>query len=205
MSDTEISSQNIRIDEEAILLRAKAGNLEAMDVLIIRYQDRIYNTILKICSNPEDASELTQDTFVKAIEQLHNFEFRSSFYTWIFRIAVNLTLNFCKRRFRIRFEPIEGSRSDDAGDCRGKLREYLTGGQQADPSKLVCDSEIHNILLRAIANLDDDQRTAIVLRDIEGMRYDRIADVLGVELGTVKSRISRARENLRQQLDILTR
>ena len=78
-----------------------------MERLIIKYQDRIYNVILKMCQNEDDAAELTQDTFVKVIEKIGSFQGRSGFYTWVFRIAVNLTLNFCSRRVRLGFESLE--------------------------------------------------------------------------------------------------
>jgi len=170
-----------------------------MERLIVKYQNRIYNVILKMCGNIDDAAELSQDAFVKAIENIYTFEGRSSFYTWLFRIAVNLTLNFCKRNVKL------GITSIEAGDCneqtRTSLKQILTNYDAPDPAVVTENREICDLIIKAIMNLDDDQRVVVVLRDIEGMNYSQIAGVLDTELGTVKSRLSRARRNLRESLE----
>ncbi len=98
---------NITIDDRALVAQCRGGYTEAMERLIIKYQDRIFNVIRKICTNYDDAAELTQDTFVKAIENLDKFQNRSTFYTWLFRIAVNLTINHCRKNIRLGFESID--------------------------------------------------------------------------------------------------
>ncbi len=108
-------SGNISIDEAALVSRAMAGNMPAVEKLIIKYQDRIYNTILKICGNEADAAELAQDCFVKAIQALKDFRAQSSFYTWLFRIAVNNTLNFCKKNTRLNFESLSSEVDRETG------------------------------------------------------------------------------------------
>lgn len=192
---------NINIDDRALTQRCQRGDSEAMERIIVKYQNRIYNVILKMCGNVDDAAELSQDTFVKAIENIHSFEGRSSFYTWLFRIAVNLTLNFCKRNVKL------GIRSLEADECsehaRASLKEVLINNDSPNPARVAENRELCDLIVKAIMNLDDNQRAVVVLRDIEGMNYSQIAGVLEIELGTVKSRLSRARNNLREILEVV--
>ena len=191
----------INIDEAVLIEQCRRGDSAAMEHLILKYQNRIYNVILKMCANVDDAAELTQETFVKIIETIDKFESRSSFYTWAFRIAVNLTLNYCKRNVQLGFRSLESS--DDEHDRQGKiaLKEFLADESSPDPAAVVVNKELAEIAVKALMKLDDWQRAVIVLRDIEGMNYAQIADVLGIEHGTVKSRLSRARSALREILE----
>lgn len=193
--------QNRTLEEEVLIKRSQRGDLEAAGLLIVRYQDRLYNTILKICSNPEDAAELTQETFVKVLEKITDFRGKSSFYTWLFRIGVNLTLNFCKRRGRLVMQSLDGSGGDVSERATARLSGYLLCREKADPVGLAQDKEACEIVLRALGRLDEEQRVVLVLRDIEGLSYQEIAEILDIELGTVKSRISRARAELRDMLE----
>jgi RNA polymerase sigma-70 factor (ECF subfamily) len=191
----------INIDDAVLVDMCRRGDSKAMERLILKYQNRIYNTILKICANTEDAAELTQDTFVKVIENIDKFEGRSGFYTWAFRIAVNLTLNYCKRNVRLDFRSLENSDDEHDGQGRTALKEFLTDESSPDPAAVVINKELAEIAVKALMKLDDWQRAVIVLRDIEGMNYAQIADVLGIEHGTVKSRLSRARNAFREILE----
>ena len=193
--------QNVSIDEAAILARARSGDTEAMEQLILKYQGRIYNTILKICANKDDAAELTQDTFVKAIEKIDNFKGKSSFYTWIFRIAVNHTLNYCKRKFKLGFDSLDRPQGSESQQGAMALKEFLADSSSPDPVALTQNKEIYELVSGAIVKLDGNQRAVVVLCDIEGMSYAQIAEVLEVGLGTVKSRLSRGRKNLKEILD----
>jgi RNA polymerase sigma-70 factor (ECF subfamily) len=198
---TEVA--NINVDDAVLVQRCQLGDSAAMERLILKYQNRIYNVILKICANTDDAAELTQDTFVKIIESIDEFEGRSSFYTWAFRIAVNLTLNYCRRSGRL------GLRSLDAGDnergeqAKQALKEFVTDNSLPEPAAVAQNKELCELIVEAIMKLDEPQRAVVVLRDIEGMNYAQIANVLDIELGTVKSRLSRARNNLRQILEVV--
>jgi len=196
-----LDAAKINIDDNVLVGRCRRGDSAAMEALILRYQNRIYNVILKICANAEDAAELTQETFVKVIENIDRFQGRSSFYTWAFRIAVNLTLNHCKKNARGAIRSIE-ARSEDGWDgSRQALRDLLSDDAMPDPAAIAQNKELCRIALNALKKLDDAQRTIIVLRDIEGMNYAQIAGVLNIELGTVRSRLSRARSNLRDILE----
>jgi RNA polymerase sigma-70 factor, ECF subfamily len=191
---------NINIDDTVLVERCRVGDTEAMERLIIKYQDRIFNVILKICQNEDDAAELAQDTFVKVIEKIGEFQGRSGFYTWVFRIAVNLTLNFCNRQMRVGFESFDA----DGGEyqqAKNQLKQYLADEGSPDPAAMAEQKELCRLIERALGRLDDAQRAVIILRDVEGMSYEQIASVLNLELGTVKSRISRARSSLREILE----
>jgi len=192
---------NINIDEAVLIEQCRRGDFTAMERLIIKYQNRIYNVILKMCPNPDDAEELTQETFVKILEGIENFNGRSSFYTWAFRIAVNLTINHRKRGQKLVTRSIDAEDSEYNEQARTQLKEFLRDDGSPEPSAVAQNKELCRIIVDSLSKLDDTQRAVIVLRDIEDMSYAQIADVLDIELGTVKSRLSRARGSLREILE----
>ena len=116
----------IDIDDAVLVERCRRGDSSAMERLIIKYQDRIYNIILKMCANADDAAELTQETFVKVIENISDFEGRSGFYTWVFRIAVNLTLNYCQRGSRLAFRSLDAESDEESEQAKGALKTILS-------------------------------------------------------------------------------
>ncbi|PKL48229.1 MAG: RNA polymerase subunit sigma-24 [Planctomycetes bacterium HGW-Planctomycetes-1] len=198
IQEQSAGSGNISIDEASLVSQARAGNMASVEKLILKYQDRVYNTILKICGNEADAAELAQDAFLKAIEGLKKFRGESSFYTWLFRIAVNLTLNFCKKNAKLSFQSLQEQL--DEGTER-QLKDYLIDKSIAEPSELAAKKEVHSLIVRAVEKLEPEQRAVVVLRDIEQMSYNEIAETLEMEIGTVKSRIARGRKNLREILE----
>ena len=198
---TEVA--NINIDDAILVRQSWQGDSAAIERLILKYQNRIYNVILKICADPDDAAELTQDTFVKVIENIENFQGRSSFYTWAFRIAVNLTLNYCRRNVRIGFSSLDAEQVSYNSQPGRFLKELLSDDSSLDPAEVAQDNELCQILIESLKKLDDAQRAVVVLRDIEGMNYNQIANVLDIELGTVRSRLSRGRKKLRQILEAI--
>jgi len=198
-------AQNINIDDAVLVEQCRRGDSAAMERLILKYQNRIYNVILKICANPDDAAELTQDTFVKIIENIDRFERRSGFYTWAFRIAVNLTLNYCQRSAKHGFSSLDAENDGHSQQAKAQLKGFLSDDSSPDPAVVAQNKELCRIVAKTLIKLDDAQRTVLVLRDIEGMNYAEIAKVLDIELGTVKSRLSRARSNLRELLGMLLR
>jgi RNA polymerase sigma-70 factor (ECF subfamily) len=195
---------NISIDDTVLVQQCRQGNSAATERLILKYQNRIYNAILRICANPDDAAELTQDTFVKVIENIDKFEGRSSFYTWAFRIGVNLTLNYCQRSVKLGLKSLDAEDNEDDDKDRGVLKEFLTDDSLPDPAVVIENKELCRIVIKALMKLDDAQRAVVVLRDIEGMNYAQIAEVLDIELGTVRSRLSRARTNLREIMEAVS-
>ena len=194
----------INIDDGVLVEQCRQGDSEATERLILKYQNRIYNAILRICANPDDAAELTQDTFVKVIENIDKFKGRSSFYTWAFRIGVNLTLNYCQRKVRIGFRSLDAEDNEDNGQAKQVLKEFLADDSSPNPAVVAANKELSEIVVDALMKLREEQRVVVVLRDIEGMNYAQIAEVLDIELGTVRSRLSRARSNLREVIEAVS-
>lgn len=192
--------ENIVVDDAVLVRQCREGDNAATERLIIKYQDRIYNVILKICGNRDDAAELTQETFVKFIEKIETFKGRSAFYTWLFRIAVNLTFNYCKRRVKLGMHSLDAATE---GEGAAQLKAFLADEDETDPAALAQRKEVGKLVLESLGRLDEDHRVVLVLRDIEGMAYAEIAETLDIELGTVKSRLSRARANMRDILEMV--
>lgn len=190
-------------DDGPLVERSVKGDSAAIERLILKYQNRIYNVVLKICSDPDDAVELTQETFVKVLENLDRFEGRSSFYTWVFRIAVNLTLNYRQRNARLAVRSLDSDYEAYESQAKQTLKDFLSDDSAPDPAAIAQKKELHEIVLGALNNLDEAQKAVLVLRDFEGMSYARIAEVLGIEIGTVRSRLSRARTKLRHILEAI--
>lgn len=198
-----VAGKPMNIDDDRLIEQCRQGDSAAIERLVLKYQNRIYNVVLKICADPDDAAELTQETFVKVIENLGKFEGRSSFYTWAFRIAVNLTLNYCQRNAKLAVRSLDSEEGYYDQQATHALKELLSDDRSPDPAAMAQNKEVYEIAIKALSQLDEAQRTVIVLRDIEGMSYARIAEVLGIELGTVRSRLSRARTKLRDILEAI--
>ena len=198
-----MTEENINIDDSTLVQRSQSGDTAAMERLILKYQNRIYNVVLKMCGNTDDAAELTQETFVKTIESIDRFKGKSSFYTWLFRIAVNLTLNHCQRRVRITTRSLDSVEGEADDQSKQVLKDFLDDGRAADPAVLAQSRELCNLAMRSLLELEEPQRAVMILRDIEGMDYAQIAEVLNIELGTVRSRLSRARGRLREVLEAM--
>ena len=194
---------NISTDDYILVEKCRKGDPAGLERLILKYQDRVYNVILKMCSNPDDAAELTQETFVKVIENIDKFEGRSGIYTWIFRIGVNLTLTHCKRSLKLGFKSLDVDFEDCDEGIRSNLKNLLVDKKSADPMVISQKREIYEITMKALMKLDDAHRAVVVLKDIEGMSYAGISKVMDIELGTVKSRLSRSRVNLRDILEAM--
>jgi RNA polymerase sigma-70 factor, ECF subfamily len=196
-----VQQKTAQTSEDSFLVeQCRRGESVAMERLIVRYHSRIYNTILRICTNTDDAAELTQETFVKVIENISDFEGRSGFYTWVFRIAVNLTLNYRQRGSRLALVSLDAENDEESEQAKEALKTILESDDSPDPAAVTANKELCQIVLKALDKLDDAQRAVIILRDIEDMNYEQISQVLEIEMGTVKSRLSRARGALREIL-----
>jgi len=182
-------------DELSIIDRFKNGEKVAFEELVLKYQDRIYNLCRHMLGNAHDAEDAAQDTFIKAYHNLDNFRPEASFYTWLYRIAVNTCLDYKKKPF---FESF--LKKTDEGE------EFIDepASDRPSPEKLYESKQIGLALNSSIGKLPSKLRTAIVLKEIEGLSYEEIADILEVSIGTVKSRISRAREELKRHLKKFT-
>jgi RNA polymerase sigma-70 factor (ECF subfamily) len=202
----QVSNMHVKINDAVLIEQYQKGDSAALERLVLKYQNRIYNVILKMCADHDDAAELTQETFVKVIENLDKFEGRSSFYTWTFRIAVNLTLNYCQRNSKVAFMSLDAEQDQQNDNkVRQALKDFLSDDSSPDPAAEVQNKELYRIAAKALVGLDEAHRAVIVLRDIEGMSYARIAEVLDIEIGTVRSRLSRARSKMREILEAILR
>ena len=198
-----VRSPSSNVADGLLIRRSLQGDSPATEELVRKYQNRIYNIVLKICADADDAAELTQETFVKILENLDRFEARSSFYTWAFRIAVNLTLNHCQRNARLTVRSLDSESDECDSRARQALKEFLSDDSSPDPVVVAQNKELHEVAIEALNKLDEAQRAVLVLRDIEGMSYTRIAETLGIEIGTVRSRLSRARTKLKDILEAI--
>ncbi len=198
-----LRAANINIDDSVLVQQSQVGDATAMERLILKYQNRIYNVILKMCGNPDDAAELAQEAFVKVIENIDKFQGKSSFYTWLFRIAVNLTLNHCQRSSRTAARSLDAEETEPDGTTSQTLRDCLSDERALDPAAVAQSRELCELAKKCLLQLEEPQRAVVVLRDIEGMDYAQIAEVLNIEIGTVRSRLSRARSSLRDILEAM--
>ncbi len=168
----------------------KRDNESTFERLVLKYQNRIYSLCRHILGNAHDAEDAAQDIFIKAYQNLNNFKPEASFYTWLYRIAVNTCLDYKKRPF---FESIFKSSTKGVGE------EFISepASDEPSPEKIYESKQLGQILRKSLAKLSLKLRTVIVLKEIEGLSYEEIAEVLDVSIGTVKSRISRARKELK--------
>ena len=184
------------VDQE-LVQRVQAGDKNAFDVLIIKYQQRIINVITGFVHDPVEAQDVAQEAFVKAYRAIPNFRGDSAFYTWLYRIAINTSKNHLTARAR------RPPTSDvDAADATNvydapELKEFET-----PESNLVSD-ELEQAIHQAIDELQEDTATAIKLREFEGMSYEEISEAMECPIGTVRSRIFRAREAIEQRIQLI--
>jgi RNA polymerase sigma-70 factor (ECF subfamily) len=179
------------LDDRCLIEAFRAGESGAFDILFRRYKDRLYPTLLRLTGFEEDAKDLSQEAFVRAFTKLDRFHGESSFYTWIYRIAVNLALSDRRRRKlagRVAV-PLSAERPEPAEDP-----------MLSDPTLPVERAEREQLVQQALNELHPDHRAVVTLKDFDGLRYEEIAEILGIPVGTVRSRLHRAREILRDKL-----
>ncbi|MGE3182059.1 MAG: sigma-70 family RNA polymerase sigma factor [Phycisphaerae bacterium] len=183
-------SRDIGLSDEELVARAQQGDRAAFAELMLRYQDRIYNSVYRMCRDAEDASDMTQTTFLRALQALPRFESRASVYTWLFRIAMNLTISLLRSRKRVVL-------SLQHPDQNGQERD-LPDGRETSSADELDRAALMRKVEAALEQVDADFRAAVVLRDIEGLDYATIGSILELPVGTVKSRIHRGRLLIRE-------
>lgn len=190
------------LQDAQTLQQLRRGQWGAMEQLVHRYQDRLYTTIFRIVHHPDDAADLVQETFVKALQNLARFEGKSSLYTWLFRIAVNLAISHRRSSQYRRALSLDGNPggADPLNQQAAALRGELAQRAEADPAEEAGMRMDHQRLVEALRSLEPDFRAVIVLRDVEDCDYEQIAEILEVPVGTIKSRLFRARAALREAL-----
>ena len=186
-----------RADAE-VVQRARSGDREAFRILVERYQGRAYGLALRVLRDEEQARDVVQDAFLKAFGSLDRFEGRSGFYTWLYRIVMNLCLD-ATRRDRSG-QHVDWSEEVAHGGAAQAALAAADDPQEPDPAAALERSELREQLARAIDDLPEDARRTIELREIDGLSYKEIAECLGVPKGTVMSRLHYARRRLREAL-----
>lgn len=182
-------------DDEALVARAQHGDTGAFDALIDRYKERLYGTVYHMTSNHEDANDLVQEAFIRAYRHLHSFRGSSSFYTWIYRIAVNRTINFLKRRRN------RGHFSlDDVDNGIQTDPDFVELMSHATPRRNAGLSELQENLNVALQKLSEPHRAVVTMHDIQGMTHADIAKIIKCSEGTVRSRLFYARQQLQSLL-----
>jgi RNA polymerase sigma-70 factor, ECF subfamily len=175
--------------------RAQSGDLQAFERLFEQYHRGIYNTIYQMVRSDADAADLTQDVFVRAWKALPRLETPEAFVSWLYRIATNLTRNWIRDNSRVRQESLDQPFGDED---EGGTRDIPD--LRADPLAVSQTREVQDTVQRAIQGLSPDHRMVVTLHHLEGLPVEEIAKIMKCSVGTVKSRLSRARENLRRKL-----
>lgn len=171
------------------------GRTEAFGELVVRYQNRLYTTLVSLLSSAEDARDVAQEAFVNAFQKLHTFRGQSAFYSWLFRIALNSAVSYQRKQSRVLVS------IDAAREATGL--EPVSRHPESDPGFAMDVSDRQALVRSALAELPEEYRTVLVLKEVDDLKYEEIAEIVDCPIGTVRSRIHRARLELRAKLEIL--
>jgi RNA polymerase sigma-70 factor (ECF subfamily) len=188
---SEWQANVVNTDDRRLIADSLAGRTSAFGELVRRYQDRLFNAVLRVVDNAEDAADVVQDAFLNAYQSLNSFKGDSEFFTWLYRIAFNAAISLRRKRKAVL--------SFDGGDER-TATEPVDPSEFTRPGVALERSEEDAQLLAAMARLSPEHRAVLVLKDLEGQKYEDIAAVLDVPIGTIRSRLHRARLELRDLL-----
>ena len=179
-------------DDLRLIRECREGNTAAFGVLVSRYQDRLFNTVLRLVTNAEDARDVVQEAFLHAYQSLHSFKGDSLFFTWLYRIAVNTAISMKrKQKPTLRIQP--------GGDDKNAI-DPLDSSESNRPGHAIEMAEEERWVHEALAKLSAEHRAVLVMKDMDGMKYEEMADILGVPVGTIRSRLHRARLEMRDLL-----
>ncbi|MBD9355898.1 RNA polymerase sigma factor RpoE [Methylomonas albis] len=184
------------LDQE-LVQRVQQGDKSAFDLLVIKYQHKIIHLVNRYVKDPSEAQDVAQDTFIKAYRALGDFRGDSAFYTWLYRIAINTAKNYLLSRSRRHFDYEIDVQDAEQVENAAQLKDTET------PESLLMNEQIVAVIKSAIERLPEEMRIAITLREFEGMSYEEIAEAMDCPIGTVRSRIFRAREAIDQKLNPL--
>ena len=189
--------------EEELVRRAASGDGDAFEQLLLAHQKQVYNLCLRICCDETDALDLSQEAFIRAWRGLSQYQFDAAFSTWLYRLTRNVCIDFLRSKNRRKTVPLVFS--DEDGETEAPLPDSAPG-----PEELAIDAERRRALAAAMEQLSPEHREILTLRVINGLAYERIAEILSVRTGTVKSRLARARLALKNilkngnQMDLFT-
>jgi RNA polymerase sigma-70 factor (ECF subfamily) len=194
---SRVSYGETTVNDDAQLIReALAGQTAAFGQLVQKYQDRLYNTVVHVVGNAEDAKDVVQEAFVQAFLKLESFHGASAFYTWLYRIAFNTAATHCRRRGAMR--SAEKTALDD-GHLRNPDQRHPRNADDGPGERMEREERCRQVRY-AISQLPEEHRLVLVLREMDGCCYETIAEILDLPVGTVRSRLHRARMQLREQL-----
>jgi len=186
-----------RLIDQELVARAQGGDRRAFDLLVLKYQHKVAGLIARYLRDPNEVQDVAQEAFIKAYRALGGFRGESAFYTWLFRIAINAAKNHLASR----------GRRPPGADMETEVAEQLDSGRRlremGTPENHLLSEEIAQTVQQALEELPDDLRTAIVLRELEGLSYEEIAEAMDCPIGTVRSRIFRARDAIDKRLSPL--
>jgi RNA polymerase sigma-70 factor (ECF subfamily) len=190
---------NSETSDHELVQRTKAGELDAFEALTTRYEQRVYSLALRMLRQEQDAEDVTQQTFLSALENLKGFRGEASFATWLFRIATHAALKVIRKRKGLETVSLEAATEGTDSVDAIPHPEFIADWRQS-PEQLVQKNEIRRLLDEALARLDEKHRIVFLLRDVEGLSIKETADTLGLSEANTKVRLLRARLQLREQL-----
>ena len=190
-SDAELDPAEIRERDEALVKACQSGHLNAYDELVTLYRGKVYAMIVNMIRNEADAWDLAQDVFIKAWKALPKFEARSAFYTWLYRITHNVTYDWMRKK-KVRGD----SEFDDSLITQAEPGALTAPKETGTPDEVISRGELGDRLETAIESLSTDHRAVILLKEVDGLSYQEIADTLDCSMGTVMSRLFYARKKL---------
>jgi len=179
-------------DDQQLIADCLAGRTEAFGALVRRYQDRLFNTVYRLLSHADDAQDVVQEAFLSAYQSLENFKGDAQFFTWLYRIAINSAISLKrKRKAALSLHVVSDDSSFDPQDA----------SEFGQPGHALEQIEQERRIQLALARLSPEHRAVLVLKDMEGQKYEAMADILHVPVGTIRSRLHRARTELRELLE----
>lgn len=184
-------------DENKLIKKAQKGDASAFEKIIAEYQNVVYSIAYRYAENSEDAADMSQEIFIKMFRNINTFQFKSKLSTWIYRVATNTCIDLVKKTKNDRntYSIDDGYENSD-----GETKYSEIADDSSRPDVALEEGEVRDVINMAISRLNEDYRLVIILRDIQGLSYDEISEIVGCSVGTVKSRISRGRKNLREIL-----
>jgi RNA polymerase sigma-70 factor (ECF subfamily) len=185
------------IDDRELVARAQKGDRDAFRGLFERYSRRAYSLAFGVVRNPDDALDVVQDAFIKAHRHLDKFEGQASFYTWLYRIVMNLAIDHLRKNRRQKTVDFSDAAMDEGGLGEDSLIPRIIGG---NPGRSLMDKEIRERIAVALDELSENHRAVLVMRELEGLSYEEMAHAMGCSKGTIMSRLFHARKNMQRRL-----
>jgi RNA polymerase sigma-70 factor (ECF subfamily) len=184
------------LEEKDVVARAQCGDVAAFEALVKKYRERLYSVVYHLLSNASDAADLTQDIFIKAFRSVHKFKGQSAFFTWLYRIAINMTMSHLRKHKTNRFLALE---QFDESALPKDVVEKITLENPTEKSAYLL--ELRKALNESLQKLSNEHRLAVVLFEIEGLSHGEIAEIMGCSPGTVRSRLHYAKLELQAYLE----